>query len=59
MITWGISGRGDNRRASVFCLDCREVFVSGIQVENALREKGKAEKIHKCSGSSHATGAAK
>lgn len=48
MLTWGISGRGDNRRAAVFCLDCREVLARDLPLSEAYLAVQKFQPLHKC-----------
>jgi len=48
MLTWGISGRDNNRRAAVFCMMCREVLAKDLQVNEASFALMRLEPIHKC-----------
>lgn len=48
MLTWGISGRGDQRRAAVFCMGCREVLARDLPVNEAYLSVQKLQPVHQC-----------
>ena len=48
MLTWGISGRGDQRRAAVFCMACREVLARELPVNEAYLAVQKLTPVHRC-----------
>jgi len=48
MITWGLTGRGNDRRATVFCMKCREVMKRDVPVNEAREEEEKYAATHSC-----------
>ena len=48
MITWGTYGKGDDKRATVFCMDCRKVLKEGVSIPLARSEANKAAAKHLC-----------
>ena len=48
VITWGTYGKGDDKRATVFCMDCRKVLKEGVSIPLARSEADKAAAKHVC-----------
>ena len=47
-VTWGLMGKGRERMAVVFCMDCREQLSKPIPPHAAKEEQAKAQASHAC-----------
>jgi hypothetical protein len=47
-VTWGLMGKGRERMAVVFCMDCREQLSKPIPPHAAKEEQSKAQASHAC-----------
>lgn len=47
-ITWGTTGRGKNRTATVYCAQCREILASDVRIGEARIVRDELESKHQC-----------
>jgi hypothetical protein len=50
-ITWGLTGRGSEKTATVYCDKCREILESGLLISEARHTALKFEIQHHCKDS--------
>ena len=48
MVTWGVTGRGSEKTATVFCTACREILEAEVKLEEAKFAASGFEMIHRC-----------
>jgi hypothetical protein len=48
MVTWGLMGKGHERMAVVFCMNCREQLSKPIPPHAAKEKQEKAQALHVC-----------